>query len=355
MAKSEKKAFAESSTLTRRMETKVDLNQADSFADLCGSYQTKLVLLPDKPEETVEATVRALWLRASGLHVSAERALAMPLPSLTPQQKGELETLLDQRLKAIPLAHLTGRQSFMGLEFICTKDALIPRKETELLATAACQILTTQILPANPRPKVLDLCCGSGNVACAIASRVQACKVIATDLSPEAVQLAGENAHALGCADRMSFHAGDLFAPVNAEEHLVSFDLITCNPPYITSGKLASLPAEIIGHEPKLAFDGGPLGIGIVWRLLQEAPRFLKPNGWLVFEVGLGQGAGMLQRLSKLPRYTNVRGVTDQAGNARTILAQVAGQSNRTTGAGGSATIEQAQAGSTKKETNTRN
>lgn len=295
------------------------------FAELCREFGGKFVALPDKPEETVEATVRALWFLATGQRLSADKALELVLPSLTGEGLEKLKALMEQRLHGVPLAHLTGRQSFMGLEFICNRDALIPRKETEILAGEACALLEREILPSNPKPRVLDLCCGSGNVACTIACKVPSCVVMAADLSSEAVELAKENARALECAERVTFRAGDLFAPFELEEYLRSFDLITCNPPYITSGKLTSMPAEIIRHEPRLAFDGGPLGVGVLWRLWREAPRFLKEKGWMAFEVGLGQGQQVLQRLSKSAQYTSVRGVADKAGNPRAIVCKVAG------------------------------
>lgn len=290
---------------------------------ICQEFGAKLVRLQDKPEETVEATVRSLWLRAAGFRVSARKAMETALPGLTGKQLETLKTLLAQRLDGKPLGHLTERQSFMGLEFICSKDALIPRKESELLANAALDILREQLLQSNSEPRVLDLCCGCGNIACSLASRVPSCAVFATDLSIAALDLAKSNARELGCAGRVEFYSGDLFDPFESEEYFGAFDLITCNPPYISTGKLAFLPSEIIEHEPRLAFDGGPLGIGVLWRVFQEAPRFLNARGWLVAEVGLGQGEGVLRRLSKKNQFTNAKAVCDVAGNIRTVLAQL--------------------------------
>ena len=290
------------------------------FAELTNQLAGKLVLMSDKPEETLQATLRALWLRAAGIHVSAEKAGMTPLPRLNAEQAKLLRLLLSQRLLGVPLAHLTGRQRFMGLEFICSKDALIPRKETEILANASIELLLNEILPAHKNPLVLDLCCGCGNVAVAIAAQVPSCTVIAADLSVAAVELGKQNAREHDCSDRIIFFAGDLFAPVDWKEYHEAFDLITCNPPYISTGKLASMPLETIGYEPKMAFDGGPLGAGVLWRLLDQAPRFLKPGGWLSFESGLAQAPGILKRLSKMPQYINVQAVSDHAGNPRTIL-----------------------------------
>lgn len=303
----------------------IQTNQCELLEQLWREYGSRLKALPDKPEETAEAAVRALWLRAAGQQVSAQRAMAGrgPLPELNEVQVQSLRDLFHQRLSGVPLAHLTGRQNFMGLEFLASRAALIPRKETELLAQAAHALLKDRILPDNPEPNVLDLCCGSGNVSCALATMVPAAIVVGADISEEAVCLAKQNAVALSCDARVRFVAGDLFAPFDQPSYYQSFDLITCNPPYITSGKLSSMPGEIIEHEPKLAFDGGPLGMGVLWRLLSEVPRFCKPGGWLAFEVGLGQGKGLLQRLSRMPAYAESEGTMDVAGNVRTITASV--------------------------------
>ena len=288
--------------------------------DLVDRCRSKINLLPDKPEETIETTVRALWLCAASVPASAARAVKMPLPSLTEDQRQKLADLLEQRSRGVPLAHLTGWQHFMGLEFKCTSQALIPRKETEILGNAARAILADKYLRDNPR--VLDLCTGSGNLACAMACHAPQCVVFAADLSREAVELARSNARHLGCVDKIHTFAGDLFAPFESEQFYRSFDLIICNPPYITSAKLPSLNQEIIGYEPKMAFDAGPLGLSILWRLFQDAPRFLKNGGWLAFEVGLGQGAGLVQRLSKNTRFTNVQAMLDEKGNIRAIIGQ---------------------------------
>jgi len=293
--------------------------------DLMARYGSRIQALPDKPEESLEATVRGLWLSAAGIPVPAEKAMTMELPGLSGPQQQKLTELLEKREQGTPLAHLTGRQLFMGLEYICSGQALIPRKETEILGNAARKLLAEEILPARSEPQVLDLCTGSGNVACALAKGVPSSRVFAVDLAPEAVELAGMNARQLGCGDRVKLFCGDLFAPFESAQFQHFFDLITCNPPYITTAKLASLNPEIIGHEPKLAFDGGPLGVRILWRLLQDAPRFLRAGGWLAFEVGLGQGQGLLQRLRKNSQYTKVSGMPDGAGNIRAIVAQISG------------------------------
>ncbi|HEV2395177.1 MAG TPA: HemK/PrmC family methyltransferase [Verrucomicrobiae bacterium] len=290
---------------------------------LVEEYRGKIPSLADKPEETMEATVRALWSCAGGNPVSAERAMEIDLPVLSEGQDKALEGLLKSRADGVPLAHLTGRQRFMGLEFICNGQALIPRKETEILGNAARSLLTDDILPGNQRPRVLDLCTGSGNLACAIAVLAPSCEVFAADLSPEAIELARENTRQLGCSDRVKIFAGDLFAPFECETFYGFFDLIVCNPPYVASAKVAVMHPELSGHEPKLAFDGGPFGVGVIWRVARDAPRFLKRKGWLAFEVGLGQGLGLGERLSNNGVYAAARGVEDKRGNVRALVLKV--------------------------------
>ena len=136
----------------------------EPFPELLDRLQRELVPLPDKPEETPETTLRALWCAAAGRPSSAEVAASAELAPLEPEGLAELERLIALRLAGTPLAHLTGRQSFMGVELLAGPEALVPRKETEILAGVAIGRLDPSV-PAT----VLDVCTGSGNLAAAIA------------------------------------------------------------------------------------------------------------------------------------------------------------------------------------------
>lgn len=278
----------------------------------------------DKPDETPASTLRALWLAAAGRPCSVAATAGVTLPPLDAAGIARLRALVEQRLAGRPLAHLTGRQRFMGLEMLAGPDALIPRPETELLAAAAVarlQLLAAQTgSAAGPGPLVIDTCTGSGNVAAALAAAVPSARVHAADLSPEAVQLARRNLDQLGLG-RVHTAVGDLLGPFDQPELLGRVDLITCNPPYISSGRLATMPGAVVGHEPTLAFDGGPLGVRVVQRLVREAPRWLRPGGWLVFEVGLGQGPAVAQRLRASGDYGVVDELVDEAGEVRVLAA----------------------------------
>ncbi len=281
--------------------------------------QERGTVSPDKPDETPETTARALWFRAAGQPRSIGR-LEAQLPALNDVGIRHFEALVDRRLSGEPLAYLTGVESFIGLEFQVGPGALIPRRETELLGRAVIELLSSPELPA---PRVLDLCTGSGNLAVALAVRVPQAAVWATDLESEAVRIAGENARLHGVDARITLLQGDLFDPV---EQLVPspapFDLIVCNPPYIPSRKARAMPADVGGHEPAAAFDGGDFGVSILFRLIAGAVVLLKPGGWLCFEFGAGQGPYLEKRIAANGSYHEVRVINDQAGVARAILAR---------------------------------
>jgi len=289
------------------------------YHDLITRLSSGLSRLPDKPEETPEATLQALWHAASGVHVSAHRAAAIQLPTLDNLGIERLERLIAQRLKGIPLAYLTGRQRFMGLEMLTDKAAQIPRKETELLGQGALKVLNRLVVERN-EPLVVDVCTGSGNLALALAFFEPKARIFAADLSNEALALARRNAMHLGMEDRVEFRQGDLLAPFDDPDFQGKVDLLVCNPPYISSRRVDTLPEEIIGFEPRLAFDGGPFGIRILERLVREAPRLLRKGGCLGFEVGVGQGSSVLKRIDKSRIYSRVRSIKDAAGEIRAIL-----------------------------------
>jgi release factor glutamine methyltransferase len=291
------------------------------YNDLLGRIASSWEGLSDKPEETPEGTLHALWLLATGIHMTVEQAGLLELPNLSDAEIFKLNLLIDNRIAGIPLAHLTKRQNFMGLQMIAGPEALIARKETEILARAAHEKLKT-LVQERDSVKVIDICTGSGNIALALAYYEQSCRVFGADISAKAIDLAQINAHYLGLADRVDFRIGDLLIPFKSKEFLGQVDIITCNPPYISSRNVENLPREISKHEPHAAFDGGPFGISIILRVIQEAVKFLKPNSWLCLEVGLNQGDLIASRLERLNHYKDIKKYLDSEGNVRALLAQ---------------------------------
>jgi len=297
------------------------MSPARDFDSLLAALAERLQTLPDKPDETPGATLRALWHRAAGQALSVELAQQTALPALDDTAEARLNELMSQRIAGIPLAHLTERQHFMGLELLAGAGALIPRHETELLGHAALAILREHAA-AQAQLTLIDVCTGSGNLALALAHHEPRARVFAADLSAEAVDLARRNTRHLGLDGRVELRVGDLLAPFDEARFHGAVDLLVCNPPYISSTKVAAMAGEISDHEPRLAFDGGPLGVRILQRLMRESPRYLKPGGWLAFEVGHGQGPAVLKRLGAQQDFDRTDSVADAAGEIRVVLGR---------------------------------
>jgi len=268
--------------------------------------------------------VREFWVP---LDDKPDRALRSGLPSLDVAAADRLRVLIERRRAGEPLAHLTGRQGFMGLEFLASPEALIPRKETEILGRAALAKLTCMARPGHELT-VLDVCTGSGNLAIAYAYYIGSARVYASDLCAEAVSLARRNCEhfpvQMNLAERLELRQGDLLEPFDRPEFHGKCDLVSCNPPYISAGKVKQMHPEIANFEPQAAFNGGVYGVSILMKLIREAPRFLKPGGWLGFEVGSGQGPVMARQLEKHPAYTAVETCKDPSGEIRALFAKAA-------------------------------
>ena len=173
-----------------------------------------------------------------------------------------------------PLAYITGKQAFYGLDFNVSPAVLIPRPETELLVEEAIQWLASK----PNRKKVLDMCTGSGIIAITLVDSLPAIKMTAVDVSAEALAVAKKNAQDHTVEERICWEQSDLFARVEG-----NFDLILSNPPYIPSGKLKDL--SVSKYEPRLALDGGMDGMSSIRTLFQQAAPCLLPGGALMCEI----------------------------------------------------------------------
>ena len=294
------------------------MTKDEFFSQLTRNIENKINFLEDKPEETIYSTIKALWFAACGSPKSAEAAVELELPELTSSQTKLLHQLIERRLNNTPLAHISGRQRFMGIDFICDSRALIPRKETEILGWKALE-LSFQLAQTKQKINIVDVCCGTGNLGLAIASLNSKAIVYATDISLEAVALTHENILYLELSKRVVAKQGDLFSSLESDKYFEKVDLIICNPPYISGGKVKNMNPEISENEPVMAFDGGMLGTKIIQKLIVEAPKFLKKNGWLTFEVGVGQGEFIMQLCQRSKRYDKIDSTIDHSGNIRVL------------------------------------
>ena len=211
--------------------------------------------------------------------------------------------------------------TWMGLAFETSDQVLVPRRETELLAGAALDLLlkTAEAAPV----RVIDMCCGAGNLSCALAHARPDIRVCASDLTDACVTLARKNVARHGLEGRVDVRQGDLFSSLPDEDLAGAVDLVVCNPPYISTGKLEGQSAHLLDGQPREAFDAGPYGLAIHQRVIADAARYLKPGAWLVMEIGLGQQRQIALLFSRMKRYEQERSWADKNGAPRVMGARL--------------------------------
>lgn len=215
-------------------------------------------------------------------------------------------------------AYGRGCTLFMGIELLVAPGALVPRPETELLGRTAVDALRRRGLPV---PRIVDMCCGAGNLACAISLNIPDACVWASDLTDGCVQLARRNAARHGLESRLAVLQGDLFRTLSDLQLERTIDMIVCNPPYISESRLKGDRAALLADEPREAFAAGPYGLSVHMRVAKDAPRYLRPGGLLLLEVGRGQDRQVATLLERNDAYENVRVIMDEAGAGRVVMA----------------------------------
>lgn len=215
------------------------------------------------------------------------------------------------RASGLPLQYVMGTAEFRSLLLQVGPGVLIPRPETEQLVDLALELLP-------PAGRACDLCTGSGAIALALASERPDSRIVATDLSEQALAYARDNQRRIGLAN-VSFFLGDLFQPLPPGTG--PFDLVASNPPYVTEAEYAELDPGVRDHEPKLALTSGADGLDLLRRLLREAKAWLRPGGWLLCEIGAGQGPALLELL-KQEGYAEAAIRQDYSGRDRFALGR---------------------------------
>jgi release factor glutamine methyltransferase len=226
------------------------------------------------------------------------------------EELGAYRALHSRRRAGEPVAYLLGYREFYGRRFNVDARVLIPRPDTEALVEEA--LARTQPLYLSAR--VLDLCTGSGCVAVSIARERPTMRVVASDVSADALAVARENALRLGAVN-VAFVESDLFAAFGQAR---PFDLVTANPPYVPSGEVPTLAADIKDFEPHLALTAGPDGLEVARRIARDAPRFLTAGGAIALEVGAGQ-AGDVKDILAAAGFVDVRTRKDLGGHERVV------------------------------------
>jgi release factor glutamine methyltransferase len=193
--------------------------------------------------------------------------------------------LIERRVAGEPVQYITGHQEFYRLDFRVTPAVLIPRPETEFLVEQVIKLPDDSI----QSPLIVDVGTGSGCIAVAIAVNVTRARVIATDLSVAALDVARMNAASHGVAGQIEFIQGDLLEPLVSRHLESSVDVLASNPPYVNEGKPDLIQREVRDWEPREALFGGVDGLDFYRRLLADSPRYVKPRGFIVFEIGFSQ------------------------------------------------------------------
>lgn len=244
---------------------------------------TELLKASGCPDPCVDTA----WILEDTLNMTRAELRFEQARALAASQKAQLDAMLQRRIDGEPVQYILQRADFMGLQFYVDERVLIPRQDTETLAEAAIAQLLTM-----PDPKVLDLCAGSGAVGLSIKTLVPHAQVTLTDISTGAVEVIRKNAHRLGA--EVTIRHGNLFSPVADQK----FDLIVCNPPYISAEEIPNLQREV-RMEPELALNGGEDGLDFYRAVASEAPQHLLDDGLIYLEVGAGRAQDVLAIMQK--------------------------------------------------------
>ena len=233
---------------------------------------------------------RALGTTRLGLYTSGGAPVPAPGSAV-------FEALVARRTRHEPIQYLLGEVEFCGLALGLGPGVFIPRPETEGLVERALA------LGPPEGATVLDLCTGSGAVACVLAARRPGWTVWAVERAERAAECARENVRRLGLDGRVRVREGDLFGPLEGAVPAGAVDLVVANPPYLAAPILPALPVEVRDWEPREALDGGPDGLAVIRRLLALAPEWLRPGGGLLAEIGEDQGSAVRGLVAADARY----------------------------------------------------
>jgi len=247
-----------------------------------------------------------------------------------------LKDAVKKRKSLLSLAHITGKKGFYSLEFRVTPDTFIPRPETEFIVDAVLELSGSRVAgrgsskTISDRAKratsdeliIVDLGTGCGNIAITLAGYIPNSRIYATDISKGALEVAKENAKRHSVEDRITFLEGDLFSPFKKRHLEEKVDFLVSNPPYIVKREIDSLMPEVAYHEPRIALDGGEDGFSFYRRIIEGAPEYLKPQGYLVLELGIDQVSRVKEMIEKTSKFESIEIIKDYSEIDRVIITQ---------------------------------
>lgn len=268
-------------------------------------------------EQGIEGyTLEARLLVATAAGKSTQELLRDLSLYTTAEIAERVAALTERRIAGEPVAYITGAWEFYGLPMFITTDVLIPRMDTELLVDAAKEILNGRKMDA----RILDLCCGSGCIACAVGHELPAARIVAVDLSAKALEVARKNI----AANRLSSRAICIQADATAAPPMSmgQFDMIISNPPYVRSADMKKLDPSVRDFEPSWALDGGKDGLKFYKSIIKYWKSVLRPGGYLLFEVGEDQ-AESVKEMMLSGGFRSVGSKYDTLGVERVVIGKM--------------------------------
>jgi release factor glutamine methyltransferase len=265
----------------------------------------------DRPRTNAELLLGAvLHAKKIDLYLGRDRIL-------TPQQIDKFDEFIRERISSKPVQYIIGSTEFFGLEFTVNESVLIPRPETETLVETVIQHLKD-----CPQPKIVDLGTGSGAIAVSLAKNLKDPFVFATDISPDALKVAEQNARTNQVTDQIDFLCGDLFEPLKDRKLEGVVDCVASNPPYVSREEFDRLPKEVKEFEPIVALKTDQEGTFFHEKIIRGSAEYLKEEGLLALEVGLGQAERVADLVRDSASFDRVRVMKDLGGIERIVIAR---------------------------------
>lgn len=256
-----------------------------------------------------ESNLKAKLIIADVINKNKEYLITHYQEKIEDKKIEKIKNNIEKLITGIPIQYITNKQEFMGINFFVDENVLIPQPDTEILVEEVIQ-LTNDITG----PKILDLCTGSGAIAISLEKYIQNARVVASDISSKALEIASKNAKD-NCLN-INFLQSDLF--VNVKD---KFNIIVSNPPYIKTKEIATLSKEV-QNEPHIALDGGQDGLNFYRKIINEAHKYLKDSGYLCLEIGYDQKEDVIKLINKSNRYKEIYFKKDLSGNDRVIICK---------------------------------
>ncbi|CAN5686943.1 peptide chain release factor N(5)-glutamine methyltransferase [soil metagenome] len=255
----------------------------------------------------------SVLLLAFALQKNKTFLIAHPENKLSAEEEKRFQEFLQRRANREPFQYITGKQEFYGLDFAVTKDVLIPRSETELIVENAIEILR-----GKENPTFCEIGIGSGCISVSILHEVKTASAIGLDISENTLEIARENSVTHNVLNRLDLKISDVFEVLKNEK----FDLIVSNPPYIASENIETLQVEVRCFEPLTALTDGKDGLSIIKKIINDAPKFLKPHGFLLIEIGFNQ-ADKVKSFFSSNVWQKIEMLPDLQGIPRIVKAKI--------------------------------